>query len=275
MSLRAAMAHELRLLLLALQFFTRVPVTGRIAAWVGWQPEWLNQSARYFPLVGLFVGAVAATVLALAGSLWPMPVAVGLSMAATLLLTGAFHEDGLADSFDGLGGSADRERALTIMKDSRIGSYGAAALLSVLGLKWLALASLPIGWAVPALCVAHALSRAVAVGLNCALPYAGDAAHAKARPLAQQVSGASFAVACVWPLAAVAFFVMAQAGSDNFAMPSWRAWLAACIAAAVVGLGCARWFRKRLGGFTGDTLGAAQQLSELSVYLAVLAMLGR
>ena len=78
------LAHELRLLLLALQFFTRVPVTGRLAAWMGWDPAWLNQSARYFPLVGAFVGAVAALVLAAAALLWPMPVAVGLSMAATI-----------------------------------------------------------------------------------------------------------------------------------------------------------------------------------------------
>ena len=270
-----ALTHELRLLLLALQFFTRVPVTGRIAAWVGWQPEWLNQSARYFPLVGLFIGAVAALVLSVAAMVWPMPVAVGVSMVATLLLTGAFHEDGLADTFDGLGGSADKARALAIMKDSRIGSYGTAALVSALGLKWLMLASLPLGWATAALVVGHALSRAVSGALIWALPYAGDAEHAKAKPLAQQVSGASLVVACVWPLAAIALFAAAQFNSGSFALPSWRAWAVALVAAVVAGVLCGRWFRRRLGGVTGDTLGAAQQLSELAVLAAVLGMLGR
>ncbi|HEU4459900.1 MAG TPA: adenosylcobinamide-GDP ribazoletransferase [Methylibium sp.] len=269
------LAHELRLVLLALQFFTRVPVTGRLAAWVGWQPGWLNDSARYFPLIGLGIGAFGALVLTIAAQWWPVPVAVGLSIAATLLLTGAFHEDGLADSFDGLGGSADRERVLAIMKDSRIGSYGSAALIVVLGLKALALASLPIGWSAAALVVAHGLSRAVAVALIRALPYAGDAEHAKAKPLAQRVSTAGLVLACIWPLAAIAAFAAAQAASGSFAVPGWRAWIAALLAAAGAGLVCARWFRRRLGGVTGDMLGAAQQLSELAVLLAVLACVGR
>ncbi|WP_428425048.1 adenosylcobinamide-GDP ribazoletransferase [Methylibium sp.] len=268
-------AHELRLLLLALQFFTRVPVAGRLAAWLGWDPAWLNQSARYFPLVGAFVGGVAALVLGAAAMLWPMPVAVGLSMAATILLTGAFHEDGFADTCDGLGGSAERARALEIMKDSRIGAYGAIGIVAMLGLKALALSALPLGWAAAALCVAHSLSRAVAVSLNRWLPYAGDPAHAKAKPLARQVSVGSWVVACAWPLGLIIAFAWARHGSDNFALPSPQAWAAALAAAGVTGLVCARWFHRRLGGVTGDTLGAAQQLSELAVYLAVLALLGR
>ncbi|WP_295637907.1 adenosylcobinamide-GDP ribazoletransferase [uncultured Methylibium sp.] len=269
------LAHELRLLLLALQFLTRVPVRGRLAAWVGWQPEWLNQSARYLPLVGAFVGAVGAVVLMTAAQWWPMPVAVGLSIAATLWLTGAFHEDGLADTLDGLGGSADRERALAIMKDSRIGSYGTLALIVVLGLKATALASLPLGWAAATLLVAHTLSRAVAVTLIRVLPYAGDVEHAKAKPLATRVSAASWCVACAWPLALVALLIGARRGDVAYALPGAAAWLVALAAAVTAGAFCARWFHRRLGGVTGDTLGAAQQLSELAVYLAVLAMLGQ
>ncbi len=270
-----ALVHELRLLLLALQFLTRVPIRGRLADWVGWQPEWLNQSARYLPLVGALIGAIGALVLMTAVQRWPMPVAVGLAMAATLLLTGAFHEDGLADSFDGLGGSAERERALAIMKDSRIGSYGTLALLVVLGLKAMALAALPLGWAAASLLVAHTLSRAVAVSLIRALPYAGDPEHAKAKPLATRVSAAGWAVACAWPLALIAGLMLARRGDVAYALPGPMAWVAALVAAAGIGFACARWFRRRLGGVTGDTLGAAQQLSELAVYLAVLAMLGR
>jgi adenosylcobinamide-GDP ribazoletransferase len=145
----------------------------------------------------------------------------------------------------------------------------------MLALKALALASLPLGWVLASLCVAHSLSRAVAVSLNCWLPYAGDPAHAKAKPLAQQVSVGSWGVACAWPLALIVAFALARHGSETFALPSPQAWAAALVAAIVTGLACARWFRRRLGGVTGDTLGASQQLSELAVYLAVLAMLGR
>jgi adenosylcobinamide-GDP ribazoletransferase len=155
----AAMRHELRLFFVALQFLTRLPVP----RWVGHEPEWLNQSARHFPLVGALVGAAGATVLWGAGTVFPPAVAVGLSMAATLVLTGAFHEDGLADTFDALGGAVSRERALAIMKDSRIGSYGATALVIVLGLKAAALAAMPLALAVPALLIAHTASRAAAV----------------------------------------------------------------------------------------------------------------
>ena len=121
------MLHELRLFFIALQFFTRLPVP----RWVGYEPEWLHQSARHFPLVGALVGVVGAAVLWAALWLFPMPVAVVLSMVATVLLTGAFHEDGLADTCDALGGAVSRERALEIMKDTRIGSYGAIGLLLV------------------------------------------------------------------------------------------------------------------------------------------------
>jgi len=267
--------HEVRLLLLALQFLTRVPVTGRLAAWVGWEPAWLNQSARYFPLVGALVGVIAAAALMVAAMIWPMPVAVGLSMAATLLLTGAFHEDGLADTFDGLGGSADRGRALVIMKDSRIGSYGSAALLLVLGIKALTLAGLTLDWAAAALCVSHSLSRAVTVSMIRLLPYAGDTAHAKVKPLAQQVSRTGCWVAWFWPLALIGALIVGQALGSGSGLPLAPAWLVAIGAALAMGWYCSRWFRRRLGGVTGDTLGAAQQLSELAFYLGLLAMMER
>jgi adenosylcobinamide-GDP ribazoletransferase len=271
----AALGREARLALVALQFLTRLPLPAPLAHRLGWDPEWLNESARHFPLVGLGVGLLGAAVLVFAAALFPMPVAVGLSMAATLWATGAFHEDGLADCVDGMGGSSDRERALAIMKDSRIGSYGALALLMVLGLKAAALAALPLGWAAAALCAGHTLSRAVAVGLIRALPYAGDPAQAKAKPLARRVSTAGCAIAFAWAAAVLAGLAVLQARFAPYALPGPRAWGVAALAALGVGWACGRWFRRRLGGVTGDTLGAAQQFSELAVILAVLAMLGR
>ena len=120
--------------LLAVQFFTRIPITGKLADWVGFSPAMLRASAAHFPAVGLLVGVVAAAVYALLISLLPATaysplVAAVLSTVATVLLTGAFHEDGLADVADGLGGSYDKARALEIMKDSRVGAFGALALV--------------------------------------------------------------------------------------------------------------------------------------------------
>lgn len=268
------MRHELRLYLIALQFFTRVPVP----AWVGYTPEWMNASARHYPGVGLLVGLWGAAVLALAAAVWPAPVAVGLSMAATIWLTGGFHEDGLADTCDGLGGAVSRERALTIMKDSRLGSYGALGLMLVLGLKATTLHGL-VEWSlVQALLAgvwAHAASRAVPVVLLAWLSYAGDAEHAKAKPMAQQISPGGLVAACGWVVALTAgWVVLAAAGAP--ARPLLAAVVCALVGALIgvvlVTLVCRRWYRLRLGGYTGDTLGAAQQLAEVAALLGWLAL---
>jgi adenosylcobinamide-GDP ribazoletransferase len=255
------MTHELRLFFIALQFLTRVPVP----RWVGFEPDWLNQSARHFPAVGLCVGVVAAAVLWAGHSVWTPAVAVGLSMAATLLLTGGFHEDGFADTCDGLGGNVSRERALEIMKDSRIGAYGAMGLVLMLGLKAATLTALPIAWALPALLFAHTASRSAAVLLIRVLPYAGDLAHAKAKPLAQRVSAVGVAVAIGWALVVAAAL--------------WVGWpqlgAAIVVSGVLVLIGTAAWatvLKRRIGGTTGDTLGAAQQITELLALLGWLAI---
>jgi adenosylcobinamide-GDP ribazoletransferase len=257
------MWQELRLFFIAVQFLTRVPVP----AWVGWQAAWMNDSARHFPAVGLCVGGVAAAVLWAGGLWWPLPVAVLLSMASTVWLTGAFHEDGLADTCDGLGGAVDRERALVIMKDSRLGTYGAVALLLVLALKAAALHALATHdfvLALAALPLAHAWSRAASVVLLRVLPYGGDVEHAKAKPMAQQVDGLSFGIALMW-------VVIAGVGAAVFLPPG--ALLLAAGASAGVTAWMARWLRQRLGGYTGDALGATQQICELAIYLSLQAAL--
>lgn len=262
------MRHELRLLLIALQFLTRIPVP----AWVGWQPQWLHDCARHFPAIGLVVGGFGAAVLWAALWLWPPAIAVWVSIAATVWLTGAFHEDGLADTFDGLGGAVSRQRALEIMKDSRLGSYGAIGLLIVVVAKASALQVIAARQelaALIALPLAHAWSRAATVAMLWRLPYGGDAEHAKAKPLAQQVGTAGLAVALAWALlAGAAALVLWPPGRHGAAWP--LAW--AALAVGIVLVSMTRWLRRRLGGYTGDTLGATQQLCELSVVLALAAM---
>jgi len=257
-------AHELRLLGVALQFLTRVPV--RLG---DFDPRWLNDSARHFPLVGALVGLFGAGVLWGASVLWPVPVAVLLSMAATVWLTGGFHEDGLADTCDGLGGSVSRERALAIMKDSRLGSYGALGLVLTLALKAAALsvvAGASIGLATASLVLAHAASRACAVALMSTLPYAGDAGQAKTKPMARPTGPVALVVAAAWTVlvaASLALLLPAQFGVVRLAFT--------LLAAVAVALACAAWLRRRLGGYTGDALGATQQWTELAVYLASAA----
>ena len=260
--------NALRHYLLALQFFTRIPVTGRLAVWVGYSPAMLNASAGHFPGVGWVVGVVGAGVLALALALLPAGplgalVAAGLSTAATVWLTGAFHEDGLADTFDALGGGVTRERALEIMKDSRIGSYGSVALLLALALKLALLALLAqrgAGPAAAALIGAHVLSRAAPLVVMRLLPYVSDAGQAKSKPLAESVSGASLGTGVLWSIPAVALVWQAQTAMNSIVS------LALGVLALVFVL---RLLRRRLQGFTGDTLGATQQLCELALLLGL------
>lgn len=260
-TLAATPLHQCRLFFIALQFFTRVP----IPAWVGFEAAWLQHASRYFPLVGVLVGVVAAGVYAAAAWLWPAPVAVLLSTAAGIWLTGAFHEDGFADTCDGFGGGSTPERVMTIMKDSRIGAYGAIGIGLLLALKCVTLALLPPMTVIGALLLAHPLSRLAASALIYWLEYAR--AEGKAKPLAQHMSGAEFAIAagCA-ALAAIAVGVSGVIG--------WTTIAATIVAAAIAAAWLASIFVRRIGGYTGDCLGAVQQLAEVAIYLCVLAAAG-
>lgn len=256
-----ALRREWRAFWLALQFFTRLPTP----QFEGFRPEWLNDAAKWFPAVGLVVGAISAAVMWGAAQVLPVPIAAGLALAAGAVVTGAFHEDGLADTFDALGGHVDRAKALAIMKDSRIGSYGALALVVVTGLRWVALAALPLAVAVPALFAAHALARGGATALMARLHYVRDE-DGKSKPLAVALGAGSLSVALVTaalPLAAL----------SAWRPPTWPLWAAAALGVLAVHAFCARWYRRRLGGFTGDALGCAEQLGEAAALLGVVAAL--
>ncbi|WP_323121113.1 adenosylcobinamide-GDP ribazoletransferase [Burkholderia alba] len=242
---------ELRYFFVALGYFTRVPVP----RWVGYESDDLNRAARYFPLIGVCVGALAAAVYLAASHALPASAAVLLSMASTLLATGAFHEDGLADSCDAFGGGYTRDDVLRIMHDSRIGTFGAAALVIALALKWQALAAMPPGRAAWTMLAAHAASRAGAVSLLVTLDYVRG--EGKAKPVAQRMSagGFVFAVLC---------------GLPWLFWPDWRVGALALAVVIALRAGLARYFAARLGGYTGDCLGFAQQVFEIAIYLVVL-----
>ena len=260
------MRYQLELFFTALGFFTRLPVP----AWVPWSPERLNQAARYFPLVGWVVGAIGAlSYLALAQVL-PTSLAVILSMAVTIRATGAFHEDGFADTCDGLGGGWDKAQVLTIMKDSRIGSYGTVGMVLMLLAKAAALVELARAGAhgltgmlpgtAVALLVAHPLSRLASTSLIHWLPYVREDETSKSKPLAKRLTPAELIIAAVFGLLPLALLAPLDI---------------ACVLVTVsaVTIWSARMFVRRLGGYTGDLLGATQQLTELACYLGLLAAL--
>ncbi len=262
-----------RHLFLAVQFFTRIPVTGRLADWVGFSPEMLRASAAHFPAVGALVGTLTAAVFAalmvllgeLPAGVW---VAAVLSTAFGVLLTGAFHEDGLADTADGLGGGWTPERVIEIMKDSRIGSYGAIALVLALLSKvtlLVTLAQISLSWVLAGLLAAHVSSRTAPLFIIRALKHVGDLPHSKSKPLADEISRMGLLVGVLW-------WACAMAGV-SLVLPA-QAWLLGSLGAALGAVAVAWRLQRRIGGYTGDGLGASQQVAEIAFYLGMLGAAG-
>jgi adenosylcobinamide-GDP ribazoletransferase len=263
------MSHQLRLLCVATQFLTRLP-TPRLREF---DPSWLSQSTRYFPLVGVLVGLANVLVWWIASRRLPASVSIGLMMAASMLLTGAFHEDGFADACDGLGGGgSSKERVLAIMKDSRIGAFGAIGLFLMLGLKWTTLIALPSAAFAQCVVASHMLSRWCAIGLIAFLPYVRADADAKAKDFAGRLSGVD------WILSGVIGFLglapLAWLYGRSGAPLDWAALSAGACAAAAAAVVGGLYVRRRIGGYTGDCLGAVQQLAELGFLLGGLAAVG-
>ena len=281
----------LRHFLLALQFFTRIPVTGRLAVWVGFSPAMLRASAAYFPAVGVVIGGLVVLLTAALMHYLPTAyaplVAAALGTAWSVWLTGAFHEDGLADVADGLGGSYDRERALIIMKDSRVGAFGAIAVVLALLSKVALLALLgAVGtlWMCFALMAGHVVSRTWPLLIIRWLPHVGDDAGTKSKPLADQISKGSLILALLWCAAALALSswvaasvlsgIDVQTLTTAQVLPVLKVLACGGLASALIFVYLLRLFARRLHGFTGDCLGTTQQLCEIAFYLGCALALG-
>ncbi|MGQ0457827.1 MAG: adenosylcobinamide-GDP ribazoletransferase [Hyphomicrobium sp.] len=247
-------AREVRLFLVAVQFLTRLPVKQL----QDFDAQWLDRAAKYFPLVGALIGALAAMVLVVSTAIFPQPIPILLALLAGAAATGAMHEDGLADAADGLLGGATRERRLEIMKDSRLGVFGALALGFVIAFKFSAIAALGPILATAALVAAHAGGRMAVVLALRALPYAGDVEAAKVRPLATAATNGELALAMLFGVAPGLALLPLDA--------CLLAMAAGLIAAAC--LGFMSW--RRIQGYTGDILGAVEQVFE-AVFLVVAA----
>jgi adenosylcobinamide-GDP ribazoletransferase len=238
---------------LAAGLLTRVPMPHPANA----TPEGLARAQRAFPLVGamigLMVGLVDRGLLAIGV---PSLAAAALALGVSAALTGALHEDGLADVGDGFGGGRDRAAKLSIMRDSRLGTYGMIVLLVGFVARASALASLPLATIIPALIVAHALGRAVIPVLAANMPFARDDGLGKSagRPagasaITAVIFGIVIALLCLTAIQALLAVVVAAAGAAAMAVLAWR----------------------QIGGVTGDVFGAAEQVVEAAVLVMLAA----
>ena len=238
-------------LALTVSFFTRISIPAKIADLID-TDETLASSVIMFPIVGLMIAAGPALVWFIAIPFLPPLVAAGLAVALGLLITGALHEDGLADCADGLGGSRDREKSLEIMRDSRIGAFGSLALMISVALRWTALASLGPITGLLALFICHSGSRAA---ISIALQFS---TYARSRGLGNSVEEGMSKTGFGITIALAAIIAAALGGLWGIIA------LAAGFATAALTL---LWLHHRLGGYTGDGLGAMQQIAEITILI--------
>lgn len=236
----------------ALMFFTRIPV-GKIK----YSQEYLNHSNKYLPVIGLIVGGISGLSLILFNHILPVELAVVLSMAISILLTGAFHEDGFADVCDGFGGGWSKEKILEIMKDSRIGAFGVTGLVMLLLTKFLSLSHIPESILFATLLAGHTFSRYSAVLLIFTHKYVRDDHTGKSKPIGKELNRSELLFASVTAILPFVFF-------PHFGF------LLIIPVILLIKHGFARYISKWIGGYTGDCLGALQQIIETSFYIFVI-----
>ncbi|CAK2082214.1 Adenosylcobinamide-GDP ribazoletransferase [Vibrio crassostreae] len=253
-SLKDRVIYQWELFALAMGFFSRLPMPKNTP----YSTERMNRSGRYFSTVGLLLGALCGGLFLLLDTVLPSSIAIFLMMSFSLMLTGAFHEDGLTDMADGIGGGMTLERRLNIMKDSRIGTYGASALIMALLGKWVLLHELvSLTGVFMVIVTSYTFSRAIAASLIYDMPYVSDLDTSKSKPLAnKQTKGELVFLLFVGVLPSLWFGL-------EFAM-------VLSVVAYLFRAGFKKWLTARIGGFTGDCLGAAQQLMELLIYLVFI-----
>lgn len=239
-------------LALTAAFFSRIPLPQILGKRISHDAE-LAQASEMFPIAGLLIALPVACIWYLAGLVLPAGIAAGLAIALGFLVTGGLHEDGLADCADGLGATLKRERALEIMRDSTIGTYGTLALITSVLLRWGALASLSPLSGVLALLIAHSGSR---TAMTFAMRFSTYAPKDGLGKQAQGISNASFLTAVI--ISGVIAFSAGLLWGMLALLSGWAiAWL------------FLKRLEVRLGGYTGDGLGAMQQLAEITIFITL------
>lgn len=247
------MKREIRIFYTAVMFFTRIPCP----SFTDHDPEYLNRSSKYFTLVGMLIGALCGLSFWLAVQVFSPTISLLLSFLISFLITGAFHEDGLADVCDGFGGGWTKLKILDIMKDSRVGTFGLVGLGLNLVIKFATLNEMPLDLMIAVLISGHAISRLTAVSLIYTDEYAREDLLSKSKPLATKMSHPDYLIAVVFGLAPLLL------------MRTYWIFLA-IIPLILVKLYFSKYFNKWIGGYTGDCLGAVQQVAEVVFYLSVL-----
>ncbi len=239
--------------LTAVQFLTRIPLPA-----LQYEPDSLTRAVKFFPVVGLFIGAAAALLHLILAPHLPRLIAALLVVIFLVLLTGCFHEDGLADAADAFGGGWNREQVLIILKDSRIGSYGGAALTLSLIARVLLISVLPLTEVAPSLLAAHVLCRWTTLPLSY---YLAPARTEQEAAISQGVRIAKLTTRGTLIVGTVFSFITAALLLRVHAIPT-------IAGALLISLLSALYYRHRIGGVTGDCFGATNQLTEIFVYLA-------
>ena len=247
MSILAGLRRTCVDFLCAVQFLTRIPVPS-----LPYEADSLSRSAKFFPVVGALIGGGAALLHRLIAPHLPRLLAALFVVVFLVLITGALHEDGLADSADAFGGGASSEKVLIILRDSRIGSYGATALVLSLVARILLLASLPLAEVAQYLIVAHVLCRWTTLPLSCFL--SSPRTDGQGVRLASRTSVGTLIGGTLFSFAVVIFLLRTHA-------------IAPILSAVIIALLSGLYYRRRIGGVTGDCFGATNQLSEIGVYL--------
>ncbi len=280
-----SLKYQLILFRTALQFLTRIPVGKNLP----YSTAHLQNAARYFTWVGILVGLIGAIVLVIVNLYFSSALSIALSMLATILLTGAFHEDGLADCCDAFGGGWTKEKILTIMKDSRLGTYGVIGLIGSLSIKYLLLLELCAAFHFPfvglILIGAHSISRFFAVTIMQQFIYVQDIDLSKSKPLADRVLTFKemliLSIGAIIPLLllyiAIAPNWLNPTGySINFTLSTlylFPLFIAIVILPAIIiRYFAGKFFYKWIGGYTGDCLGTTQQLTEIAFYIGCLLL---
>lgn len=252
------MKNEIRIFFTALMFYTRIPCP----SYTDHSEEYLNKATRYFPLIGWIVGAGAVLTIYLLQFILPLSICMILSLATSVLMTGSFHEDGFADVCDGFGGGWTQSKILEIMKDSRVGTYGVVALIILFLLKissTIELLHVDSSFAFKTIFLAHVLSRFAAESVIFTHEYAREDATSKVKPLAKKLSIKNLVIgACI----TIPAFLLFQNPMVFLVI----------IPVYLMKMYLARYFTKWIGGYTGDCLGATQQITEVVIYITMLVL---
>lgn len=247
------MKTQLQLFLNAIFFFTRIPCY----KWTDTQKKYADKSITYFSLVGIIVGCFGALIYYGAQFILPIPIAIILSIVATIYLTGAFHEDGFADVCDGFGGGWTKEKILLIMKDSRLGTYGVIGLIFILTLKYSSLATINSEFIPLTIIAGHSISRCAAASLVFTHPYVSNSENNKSGEKASNMTISMLLTNITFGIAPLFLFET-----------PWVFITLIPVYLAKLFLGYK--FKKWIGGQTGDCAGATQQLCEIIFYLSLL-----